>query len=606
MKSSMVSVNVDGWELMCGKGLLPYSPGIMISIGGYTLLVAWNRGEQDLRGEVGMTGSKLRGRSAVLTGLIVAALETFAGPVSAQVPTTQAAPTIAKAIPTIVEKGGHFALMVDGAPYLELGVQANNSSAWPAYLDKVWPAAETLGANTVELPIYWEQFEPVQGKFEFGVVDLILKQAREHHLRLVLLWFGTWKNGSSHYTPDWIKADQEKYPFVVGKDGQTIDSPSPFAPARLDADKTAFRTLMHHLRLADPQRTVIMVQVENEAGEWGGVRDYGLAAEKSFAGEVPDQLVKGLTKQPGTWSQVFGEDADETFMAWYIATYIEQVAAAGKQEYALPMYVNAALRDPFKPGKAPSYESGAPTDNNIALWKIAAPSISIVAPDIYMAEYAKYMKVMELYKRPDNPLLVPETGNSTAFARYVFAAIGQGAIGWAPFGLDLTRYSNQVSGPEAMEQSALKPVATQYALLAPIARKLAAGNLDGKVRGASEDPEIHTQTLDFERWQVVLEYGMPSFGNWMKPKGNTPPDGGVVILELEPDEYLVAGHHVRVDFKPTFAPGKKRLFMKVEEGSYDAAGNWKMARIWNGDQTDYGLNLKADENVLLKVKLTTD
>ncbi len=486
-----------------------------------------------------------------------------------------------------------------------LGVQANNSSAWPAYLDKVWPAAETLHANTVELPIYWEQLEPVQGKFDFSVVDLILKQAREHHQRLVLLWFGTWKNGSSHYTPDWIKADQEKYPFVVGKDGQTVDSPSPFAPARLEEDKSAFRALMRHLKQDDPQRTVIMVQVENEAGEWGGVRDYGATAQKAFSEQIPGTLVKGLGKQPGTWSQVFGEDADETFMAWYIATYIEQVAAAGEQEYALPFSANAALRDPFKPGKAPSYESGAPTDNNIDLWKIAAPSISIVAPDIYLPEYAKYMKVMELYKRSNNPLLIPETGNSAAFARYVFAALGQGAIGWAPFGLDLTRYSNQASGPEAMEQSALTPVAAQYALLEPIASKLAAGNLAGKVRGASEDPENHTQTLDFERWQVVLEYGMPGFGNWMKPKGNTPPDGGAVILELGPDEYLVACHHVRVDFKPTFAPGKKRLWIKVEEGSYDAAGNWKMSRIWNGDQTDYGLNLKADENVLLKVRLTT-
>jgi beta-galactosidase GanA len=536
---------------------------------------------------------------------IALVLETLPVCAVAQKPAQPALSTASTPIPSIAEKDGHYALMVDGAPYLELGVQANNSSAWPAYLDKIWPAAETLHANTVELPIYWEQLEPVQGTFDFSVVDLIVKQAREHHLRLVLLWFGTWKNGSSHYTPDWIKADQEKYPFVVGKDGQTVDSPSPFAPARLEADKTAFRTLMHHLKKADPQRTVIMVQVENEAGEWGGVRDYGTAAEKAFASQVPDALVKGLGKQPGTWSQVFGEDADETFMAWHIAAYIEQVAAAGKQEYALPLYVNAALRDPFKPGKAPSYESGAPTDNNIELWKIAAPSINIVAPDIYMADYPKYMKVMDLYKRSNNPLLIPETGNSAAYARYVFAAIGQGAIGWAPFGLDLTRYSNQTSGPEAMEQSALRPVAAQYALLAPIARKLAEGNLAGKVRGASEDPENHTQTLDFERWLVQLEYGMPSFGNWMKPKGNTSPDGGAVILELGPDEYLVAGHHVRVDFKPTFAPGKKRLFIEVEEGSYDAAGNWKMARIWNGDQTDYGLNLKTDENVLLRVKLTT-
>jgi hypothetical protein len=552
-----------------------------------------------------MMGDRLQMRPVVVATMVLALMETFAALVYAQTPNTPAAATVSKAIPSIVEKDGRYALMVDGAPYLMLGVQANNSSAWPAYLDKVWPAAETLHANTVELPIYWEQLEPVEGKFDFTVVDLILKQAREHHQRLVLLWFGTWKNGSSHYTPDWIKADQEKYPFVVGKDGQTVDSPSPFAPARLEADKTAFRTLMRHLAIADSQRTVIMVQVQNEAGEWGGVRDYGTAAEKAFAGAVPDALVKGLGKSAGTWSQVFGEDADESFMAWYVATYIEQVAAAGKQEYPLPLYVNAALRDPFKPGKAPSYESGAPTDNNIELWKIAAPSINAVAPDIYLAEYAKYMKVMDLYKRGNNALLIPETGNSAAFARYVFAAIGQGALGWAPFGLDLTRYSNQTAGPEAMEQSALKPVATQYALLAPIARKLAAGNLAGKVRGASEDPENHTQALVFERWQVVLEYGMPSFGNWMKPKGNTPPDGGVVILELGTDEYLLAGHHVRVDFKPTFAPGKKRLWMKVEEGSYDAAGNWKMARIWNGDQTDYGLNLKADENVLLRVRLTT-
>jgi beta-galactosidase GanA len=528
-------------------------------------------------------------------------METFASlPLMAEAPQTSARP-----LPRIVEKNGNYALLVDGEPYLILGVQANNSSAWPEYLGKVWPAAETLHANTVELPIYWEQLEAVQGKFDFGLVDLILKQAREHRLRLVLLWFGTWKNGSSHYTPEWIKLNQEKYPFLVDKDGQTLDSPSPFSPPRLEADKMAFSALMRHLKQADAQRTVLMVQVENEAGVWGGVRDHGPEAEKAFAGPAPEALVKGLGKQPGTWREVFGEDADETFEAWYVATYIEQVAAAGKAEYPLPLYVNAALRDPFKPGRAPSYESGGPTDNNIDLWKIAAPSISVVSPDIYMPDYAKYMKVMDLYKRKDNPLLIPETGNSAEYARFVFAAIGQGAIGWAPFGLDLSRYSNQAEGPEAMEATALKPVAAQYALLGPIARRLAEGNLEGRVRGTSEDAAEHTQTLSFERWKAVIEYGMPSFGNWMKPKGNPAADGGVVILSLGPDEFLVAGHHARVDFRPAFDAAKKRLFLKVEEGSYDAAGAWKTIRIWNGDQTDYGLNLKADESILLKVRLTT-
>lgn len=532
-------------------------------------------------------------------------LETFAGlsAITAQQAVKSAPGT--KPIPSIVEKDGHYALMVDGKPYLMLGVQANNSSAWPAYLDKVWPAAETLHANTVELPVYWEQIEATEGKFDFSVLDLMLKQAREHRLRLVLLWFGTWKNGSSHYTPEWIKLNQEKYPFLRNEKGETVDSPSPFSEAFLEADKAAFRALMRHLKEADAQRTVLLVQVENEAGVWGGVRDFGAAAQKAFEGQVPQKLVAGLGKQSGTWQQVFGDNADETFEAWYTAAYIEQVAAAGKAEYALPMYVNAALRDPFHPGKPPSYESGGPTDNNIDLWKIAAPSIAIVAPDIYMPDYAKYMKVMDLYAGKNNPLLIPETGNSRIYARYVFAAIGHGAIGWSPFGLDLTRYSNEASGPEAMEESALKPFAQQYALLQPIAGRLAEANLEGKLVGSSEDPEKHTQEIPFGRWEVVVQYGMPSFGNWMQPKGNTPPDGGVVVVEVGLDEYLVAGHHARVDFTPTFAPGKKRLFLKVEEGSYDAAGNWKTARIWNGDQTDYGLNLKADENVLLRVRLTT-
>lgn len=547
------------------------------------------------------TGAWMKATRSVL---VVMLLETFAASFLIVAQESRPMAASAKPIPSIVQKNGHYALMVDGEPYLMLGVQANNSSAWPAYLDKVWPAAEKLHANTVELSIYWEQLEPSQGKFDFSVVDLILKQAREHHVRLVLLWFGTWKNGSSHYTPEWIKLNQEKYPFLKNEKGETVDSPSPFSAAFLDADKTAFRALMRHLAAADQQRTVIMVQVENEAGVWGGVRDYGPAAQRAFAEPVPEALVKGLGKQPGTWKDVFGEDADETFEAWYTAVYIEQVAAAGNAEYRLPLYVNAALRDPMNPGRAPSYESGAPTDNNIGLWKIAAPSIELVAPDIYLPEYAKYMKVMDLYGRADNPLMVPETGNAAVYAHYVYAAIGHGAMGWSPFGLDLSRYSNQTEGPEAMEANALKPVAEQYALLAPIARRIARANLEGKVMGVSENPDLHANEIPLGRWDVVVKYGMPSFGNWMQPKGNTPADGGAVVIELGPDEYLVAGHHVRVDFKPT-AAGKKRLFLKVEEGNYDSAASWKTVRIWNGDQTDYGLNLKADENVLLKVRLTT-
>jgi beta-galactosidase GanA len=158
-------------------------------------------------------------------------------------------------------------------------------------LPKVWSAMEYLHANTLEIPIYWEQFEPQQGKFDYTAMDTVLAQAREHHLHLVLLWFGTWKNGSQHYMPEWMKLQPERYFHVVNKNGEAVDSPSPFATASLDADIHAFTEFMRHLKAADPERTVLMVQVENETGTWGAVRDYSPAAQKLFDGPVPANVL---------------------------------------------------------------------------------------------------------------------------------------------------------------------------------------------------------------------------------------------------------------------------------------------------------------------------
>ncbi|MGB0123512.1 MAG: beta-galactosidase, partial [Silvibacterium sp.] len=333
-------------------------------------------------------------------------------------------------MPRMVEQHGRYALFVDGAPYLMLSAQVNNSSAWPAMLPKVWPTIEALHANTVEIPIYWEQFEPRPGVYDDAVMRTLLTEARAHKVHLVLLWFGTWKNGSGHYAPEWIKRNNELYPHVVNKEGRNVDSLSPVAPATLAADRNAFAALMSDLKADDPEHTVLMVQVENEPGTYGSVRDYSPAAQKAFEEQVPEALLKTLNKQPGNWQQVFGDDADEFFHAWSIAHYIEQVAAAGKAKYPLPMYANVALRDPLHPGNASSYESGGPTDNVIPIWKAAAPSIDLIGPDIYMSDYARYTKVLDLYHRPDNAMFVPETGNSPEYARYFFAALGHGTIGF--------------------------------------------------------------------------------------------------------------------------------------------------------------------------------
>src|ERR1700722_3253020 len=110
-------------------------------------------------------------------------------------------------VPTIIEKNGRHALLVDGKPFLVLGGQANNSSAWPGMLPQLWTAAEEMHLNTLEVPIYWEQIEPQPGHFDFSLVNLLLSQARQHKVHLVLLWFATWKNGSNHYMPEWMKRD---------------------------------------------------------------------------------------------------------------------------------------------------------------------------------------------------------------------------------------------------------------------------------------------------------------------------------------------------------------------------------------------------------------
>ena len=531
-------------------------------------------------------------RSALRTIAFVASL------VLASHPITQAGePTL----PHLVRKDGRHALIVDGAPFLILGGQCHNSSAWPSTLPRVWSAIEALHANTLEVPISWEQFEPEPGRFDHAIVDELLAGARERKVRLVLLWFGTWKNGSAHYLPMWMKRQPELCPRIVGKDGRRVDSPSPHSPALLEADSRAFRALMRHLKTADPQHTVIMVQVENEPGAWNTIRDYSPAAHKLFTAPVPAVLLQALGKggrAGGDWTAVFGEDADEFFHAWSVARFVGQVAAAGKAEYPLPLYVNAALRDPLSQPPAGTYESGGPTDNVLDVWKAAAPAVDLLAPDIYMDDSARHLKVLDLYSRPDNALFVPETLSMPAFAKYFFAALGQQAIGWAPFGVDYTAYARSPLGAPRHNEETLAPFALNYRLAAPIARELARLSFEGRLHSAVEEKDEHTQTIDLGRWKAVVTYGVPAFGFGREPRGNPEPVGRALVGELGEDRFLVAGYFCRVDFQPKdAASGAQREYVRVEEGRYEG-GVFRPIRIWNGDETDYGLNFSSAPQVL--------
>jgi hypothetical protein len=504
-------------------------------------------------------------------------------------------------LPRLVKKDGRYALFVDDAPFLMLGAQINNSSAWPAMLPKVWPAIQYLHANTVEMPVYWEQLEPRQGQFDYSVVDTLLTQAREHHVRLVLLWFGTWKNGSQHYMPEWMKLAPERYSHVIDKNGHAADSPSPYATASLEADKLAFAAFMRHLKAADPQRTVIMVQVENEAGTWGSVRDYSPSAQKLFEAPVPPEVVAAMhapsAAPSANWQAVFGPEAEVCFHAWSVAKYVGQVAAAGKAVYPLPMYANAALRDPIKPGAPGSYESGGPTDNVIPIWKVAAPALDIEAPDVYMSDSVAYLKVLDLYHRDDNALFVPETGGGAGVARFFFSALGLQAIGFSPFGMDYTRDRGASAKPEEF----LTPWAQNYQLIGPMAREIARLNFEGKLQAVAEEKGKPEQLLSFGPWTASVSYG--TVQNRIG-KGNPDPIGRALVAQLADNRFLVAGFTCRVEFRPTDASGDKhRQFLKVEEGAY-WNGVFKPIRIWNGDQTDWGLNFTS-EPVVLRVSLAT-
>ena len=501
--------------------------------------------------------------------------------------------------------------MVDDHPFLMLGAQVNNSSNYPAMLPLVWPTVRALHANTVEFPIAWEQVEPVEGQFDFSFLDELVRQARENDVRLVLLWFGTWKNTGPSYVPEWVKTNTARFPRMMTRDGRTHYVLSPHGRETLEADKRAFVRLMQHIRDIDPQHTIIMVQPENEVGSYGSPRDFSPEAQKLFAAQVPAELLRATGRRPGTWSEVFGPRADQAFNAWHTARYINQIAAAGKAVKDLPMYANAALSNPFTEEGAEGSASGGPNWNVIGIWKVAAPHLDFVAPDIYTRDHRAYIAYLDHYLRPDNPLMVPETGNAREYARFFWPVIGRGAIGFAPFGMDATDYSNHPLGARNLDSTTIQAFADKYRLFAPIASEWARIAFEHPTWGVAKAPDNADQSTVMGRWRVTAQFGLGQFGErdwtWIEmtpPPHANEPVGGAVVAQLGPDEFLVAGSFVRMRFGlANPAQGENSQILSAEEGTFEN-GRWVMRRRWNGDQIDYGFNFTAVP-VLLKVRLGT-
>lgn len=510
--------------------------------------------------------------------------------------------SFASEAPKLVQKDGRYALIVDGHPYLILGGQIHNSSAWPSELPQVWESMATLHANTLEAPVYWEQIEAQEGHFDFANVDAVVEGARAHQLHLVLLWFGTWKNGNMHYVPTWVKTDTKRFPRVIRPDGEPIDVLSPLSRNTMEADQAAFVSLMRHLKQIDgEQHTILLIQVENESGNIGSVRDNSVEANREFLGAVPSDLLAAAHKQAGTWKQVFGADADEMFQFYFQAKYINEIAAAGKAVFPIPYYINVWLDYPAPelpqrqlemPGIA--YPSGGAVQRLVGLWRAMAPAIDMIGPDIYADDSQFYRETMRAYNRPDNPLWIPETGRSDSFGKFFFYALGDGAIGFSPFGVDQ-------SGWNILGDESWKAHARNFALVAPMSREIAQLEFDGKLRTAVEEPGKTTEEVDLENWQATVAFGFPQPDGRRAP-GTKDAHGAALIGQLGPDEFLVTGVDASVSFHlPGKLPWIRSEVLSAEQGFYEN-GEWKPVKWWNGDETDRGLCFH-DKPLVVRVRM---
>ena len=399
---------------------------------------------------------------------------------------SQAATDSASDIPHLRKQGTATQMIVDGKPFLMLaGEMANNSATSLEYMKPVWPKLVDAKLNTVLAGVSWGQLEPVEGKFDFKVVDGVIQEARSHNLHLALLWFASWKNGLSSYPPPWVKKDFERFPRAQIAEGAapwpvltisevprvkvtgnlSVELLSPVSEANREADARAFAALMRHVKEVDGrQHTVILIQVENEVGMQGDTRDRSPAAMQAFAGPVPRELMDYLQqhkdtlipefrkvweaagfKTSGTWEQVFGKGlaTDEIFMAWHFARYVGRVAEAGKAEYPIPMYVNAALprtssiSDTVATGTEPAvtgyFGVGGPMFDLLDIWRAGGPQIDILSPDAYN-DFADWCAKCD---RSGNPLFIPESrGGSEGAARMLYAFGRHNALGYSPMGID--------------------------------------------------------------------------------------------------------------------------------------------------------------------------
>lgn len=510
--------------------------------------------------------------------------------------------------PRLRTHGTATQLVVHGEPFLMLGGELGNSSASSlAFMAPVWPRLKAMGLNTVLMPVSWELIEPSEGVYDFSLVDGLIRSSRTHGLKIVVLWFGSWKNSMSCYVPSWVKTNQQRFPRARTGDGKAVEILSPFSEESRNADARAFAAFMKHLRSYDgKENTVVMIQVENEIGMIPEARDRCPEAEKAFAQQVPQELMAYLHKftatltdeirqawsgagsrSSGTWEEVFGKGlaSDEIFMSWHFARYTDAVAEAGKSAYPLPMYVNAALIRPnYKPGQ---YPSAGPLPHLMDIWRAGAPHMDFLAPDIYFRNFAEWLGK---YDRSGNAVFVPEVDRRQSVANAFYAFSRHNAMGYSPFSI------------ESADNPADNQFTRGYRVLQQLAPLILEHQGTGTMAGflldsAAQAAEI---TLGGYVFTVRHAYAWPYAA---RADGDIPRYGGMIVMTGS-DEFTIAGSGVVITCESARGDGTIAGIERLEEGAM-VRGKWVALRRLNGDEDHQGRHvfLPGGEYGIQKLRL---
>jgi beta-galactosidase GanA len=516
--------------------------------------------------------------------------------------------TLAQDLPTVRIQNGASQLILHGKPFLVLGGELGNSSAGTAaQADSILPRLAQLHFNTVLMPVAWDEIEPQEGHFDFSILDHWIDVARQQHVYLVILWFGSWKNAFSNYAPEWVLSDTRRFPRSISADGLPLEILSPLGQETARCDSRAFATLMHHIHNDDAaQNTVLMVQVENELGYLGiGGRDRSKEANKLFQSPVPAQLSHALEVRrvaheavayfnPAghTWKEMFGNSADEVFMAWHYGLFANQVAEAGKKEYGLPMYMNAQLPAPFE--QAGEYPSGGPHPECLTVYRAAAPSIDFYSPDIYWPDFENWV---QRYQAAGNPVFVPEARLEVAPFNALYTYGEARGFGYSPFAVD-SLPANDAPGQQGPRLS------DEYNALNDLSDQILQAQQTNKTRGLvlheTSSRPTRTIALGGFLFRATLSRGWPA-------RNLLTPDGAMMVLETAPNEFYVLGSGLTVTFtRDPDVDNKIAGIASIDQVSNDH-GKWITVRQLNGDQSNQGrqLDLDAHEFRVYRIKLYT-